>query len=198
MIAFLNGILVEKQPTRIVIDVHGVGYEVLIALSSFDKLPEIGTSCRILTVLQVREDARQLFGFFTEEERRLFLQLTAISGIGPKLALAVLSGLSIREFHAAVADGDVKRLSRIQGVGRKTAERMLVELRDRIDPIEAMAARSGETAQALRPDLRDALMALTALGFSPDQAGKMLTRVVNAADAPKETEELVKRALATR
>ena len=129
MITFLEGTLVEKQPTRIVLAVHGVGYEVFIPLSSYDRLPEENAPCRILTHDHLREDAHLLYGFVTEAERGLFGMLLGISGIGPKTALSALSGLSVRDLKTAVVEGDVKRLSSISGIGKKTAERIVVELR---------------------------------------------------------------------
>ena len=133
MITFLHGKLCEALPTLVTVDVHGVGYEVLIPLSSFDRLPSIGGEIHLLTHLAVREDAHTLYGFLTAGERDLFrLLIHTVSGIGPKLALNVLSGTSVTGFCAAVAAGDVKALSAISGVGRKTAERMVMELRDKL------------------------------------------------------------------
>src|SRR5215469_13696968 len=133
MITFLDGKLVNALPTQAIIDVGGVGYEVFIPLSSYDKLPTAGQPIRILTHLAVREDAHVLYGFMTSAERDLFrLLVNNVSGIGPKLALAVLSGMSVTSFRGAVANGDIKTLSQISGVGRKTAERIVVELKDKI------------------------------------------------------------------
>ena len=126
MITFLDGEIVEKRPTDVVMSVHGVGYEVFIPLSSYDRLPSRGDACRILTIDHVREDTHCLYGFMTEPERHMFKLLMGISGIGPKLALSALSGLTVRELKVAVVEGDVKRLSSISGVGRKMAERMVV------------------------------------------------------------------------
>ena len=132
MIVFLDGVLEEKEPTRVVVAVGGVGYEASIPLSSYDRLPAVGQRVRLLTVPVIREDAHLLFGFMTDEERALFLQLTSVNGIGPKLGLAVLSGLSVRDLKAAIAAGDVKRLSGISGIGKKTAERLILEMRDKL------------------------------------------------------------------
>ena len=133
MISFLEGKLTEALPTQVVIDVNGVGYEALIPLSSFDKLPQPGQAVRLLTHLAIRDDAHVLYGFMTESERELFrLLIRHVSGIGPKIALNVLSGTTAAAFRTAVAEGDVAALSRINGVGKKTAERMVIELKDKM------------------------------------------------------------------
>src|SRR5688572_19015431 len=127
MITFLHGKLVEALPTQVTVDVHGVGYDVLIPLSSYDKLPAPGQEVKLLTHLAVREDAHVLYGFMTAQEREMFrLLINTVSGIGPKIALNVLSGMSVLAFRGAVASNDVKALSQINGVGKKTAERIVV------------------------------------------------------------------------
>ena len=132
MITFLHGKLVEALPTQVVIDVNGVGYEALIPLSSYDKLPSPGQAVKLLTQLVIREDAHTLYGFMTTDERDLFrLLVNTVSGIGPKIALNILSGISVTAFRGAVANADIKALSQISGVGKKTAERIVVELRTR-------------------------------------------------------------------
>src|SRR5436853_4619934 len=131
MITFLHGKLIEALPTQVTVDVQGVGYEALIPLSSYDKLPPPGHEIKLLTHLAVREDAHILYGFMSAAERELFrLLINTVSGIGPKIALNVLSGINVTAFRGAVAKGDVKTLSQISGVGKKTAERIVVELRD--------------------------------------------------------------------
>src|SRR6185436_16836685 len=133
MIHFLRGKLIESLPTQITVDVGGVGYEVLIPLSSFDKLPSRGNDLTILTHLSIREDAHVLYGFMTAAERDMFrLLVNTVSGIGPRIALNILSGINIGALRTAVAMGDVKSLSQISGVGKKTAERIVVELRDKL------------------------------------------------------------------
>src|SRR5687768_11082617 len=132
MITFLEGTLVEALPTHIVIGVHGVGYHVLIPLSSYDKLPPVGQQLKILTHLQIREDAHVLFGFMSHAERDLFrLLVNNVSGIGPKTALDILSGTSVANFKSAVVSGDAGLLSKTKGIGKKTAERIVVELKDK-------------------------------------------------------------------
>ena len=172
MITFLNGKLVDSLPTQVVVEVNGVGYEVLIPLSSFDKLPAPGQPVKLLTQLIVREDAHILYGFMSVAERDLFrLLINSVSGIGPKTALNVLSGMNVVAFRGAVANGDVKLLSKISGVGKKTAERMVVELRDKVGAAGAMEAASAK--HGLSPDdqkTNDATLALMALGFKQIEA----------------------------
>jgi Holliday junction DNA helicase RuvA len=197
MIAFLEGRLVEALPTQVVVEVHGVGYEVFIPLSSFDKLPAPGQPVRLLTHLAVREDAHVLYGFATAAERDLFrLLVNHVSGIGPKLALNILSGMSPAVFRGAVAAGDVKALSRISGVGRKTAERLVVELRDKVGAAGTWEAASEQ--RALSPAdqrLNDAVLALIALDFKPPEAHEAV-RAAQAMLGPDATvEELVRAAL---
>ncbi len=172
MISFLHGQLVEALPTQVTVEVHGVGYDVLIPLSSFDKLPAPGTEIKLLTHLSVREDAHVLYGFMTTAERELFrLLINAVSGIGPKLALNVLSGMNPTAFRGAVARGDVKALSQISGVGKKTAERIVVELKDKIGVVGAWEASSAERGLSAEDQkLNDAVLALMALGFKQIEA----------------------------
>ncbi len=146
MITFLYGKLVESLPTQVIVDVNGIGYEVLIPLSSFDKLPSPGGEVKLLTQLIVREDAHILYGFATAVERDLFRMLiNNVSGIGPKTALNILSGMNAVAFRGAVANGDVKSLSQISGVGKKTAERIVVELRDKIGAAGRVGGRKRKT-----------------------------------------------------
>ena len=172
MITFLHGKLVEALPTHVVIDVNGVGYEALIPLSSFDKLPQPGGTVKLLTQLIVREDAHLLYGFMTTAERDLFrLLIHSVSGIGPKTALNILSGMNVAMFRGAVASSDVKSLSQISGVGKKTAERIVVELRDKIGAAGAWEAASAQrTLSADDQKLNDAVLALMALGFKQIEA----------------------------
>ncbi len=168
MITFLQGKLIEALPTQVVVDVNGVGYEALIPLSSFDRLPQPGGDVKLLTQLIVREDAHILYGFASAAERDLFrLLINSVSGIGPKTALNILSGISVTAFRGAVAGSDVKSLSQISGVGKKTAERIIVELRDKIGPASA-GWEAASARRALSPEdqkLNDAVLALMALGF---------------------------------
>src|SRR5712691_11141069 len=143
MITFLHGKLMEALPTQVVVDVQGIGYEVLIPLTSYDRLPPPGHDVKLLTHLVVREDAHILYGFMSLSERELFRMLiNTVSGVGPKIALNILSGISVVAFRGAVADGDIKLLSQISGVGKKMAERIIVELKDKIGVAGAWEALS--------------------------------------------------------
>lgn len=199
MIAFIRGLMVARHPTLVILDVNGVGYEVLIPLSTYDRLPATGQTCQLFTYHHIREDAQILYGFASADEKAAFELLIMVNGIGPKVAMAVLSGLTVRDLRAAIADGDVKRLSSVHGVGRKTAERMVVELRDRIDPAEALAARlPANSADSGTVVLRDAVLALTALGFAQDQARKMVQAAIDGGADVSNTEALLKNALGSR
>ena len=197
MITFLHGRLVEALPTQVTVDVNGVGYEVLIPLSSHGKLPQPGQDLKLLTHLVVREDAHTLYGFMSTPERDLFrLLINTVSGIGPKIALNVLSGISVTAFRGAVANGDIKALSQISGVGKKTAERIVVELKDKIGAVGAWEASSAQ--RALSPEdqkVNDAVLALMALGFKQVEAYDSV-RKVQATLGPNATvEDLVRACL---
>jgi holliday junction DNA helicase RuvA len=172
LIGRLTGTLSEKRPPTVVVDVQGIGYEVDVPMSTFFLLPATGSTVALHTHLVVREDAHLLFGFATEEERRVFRQLLKISGIGARTALSLLSGMSVSELYLAVASQDGARLTRIPGIGKKTAERLLLELRDKLAPAGA-APVAGSPAAARG----DALNALIALGYSEKEAGVALSKV---------------------
>jgi Holliday junction DNA helicase RuvA len=197
MITFLQGKLVEALPTQVIVDVNGVGYEVLIPLSSFDKIPTPGQPVKLLTQLIVREDAHILYGFATVVERDLFrLLINNVSGIGPKTALNILSGMNAVAFRGAVANGDVKSLSQISGVGKKTAERIVVELKDKIGAAGAWEASSAR--RALSPDeqkVNDAVLALIALGFKQIEAHDTVRAALNSLGPQATVEDLVRASL---
>jgi len=198
MIHFLRGKLIESLPTQITVDVGGVGYEVLIPLSSFDKLPARGGDITILTHLSVREDAHVLYGFMTAAERDMFrLLIHAVSGIGPKTALNILSGINIGPLRSAVAMGDVKALSQISGVGKKTAERIVVELRDNLSKTTAFEPGVGARAASSPEDERfsDAVSALTALGFKQPDAHESVRGAQALLGKEASVEQLVRAAL---
>ncbi len=182
MIAFLRGRLLEKQPNQIIVDVQGVGYEVFVPLSTFYGMTEPGGEVVLRVHTHVREDALTLFGFATLNELQIFERLIAISGIGPKLALAALSGIEPVDLVTAVQRGDVARLTAIPGIGRKTAERIVLELKDRLPTIPA---ESGPSSGAAAPsDLRsDLLSALLNLGYHRPLAERAVDGVVKAGDA---------------
>jgi Holliday junction DNA helicase RuvA len=193
MITFLHGKLVESLPTQVIVDVNGIGYEVLIPLSSFDKLPSHGGEVKLI----VREDAHILYGFATAVERDLFrLLINNVSGIGPKTALNILSGMNAVAFRGAVANGDVKSLSQISGVGKKTAERIVVELRDKIGAAGALEAASAK--HSLSPDdqkTNDATLALMALGFKQMDAYDSVRAAQTMLGATATVEQLVRACL---
>ena len=197
MITFLRGKLVEALPTQATVDINGVGYEVLIPLSSFDKLPAPGGDVHLLTHLAVREDAHVLYGFMTAAERELFrLLINTVSGIGPKIALNVLSGMNPVALRGAVANGDVKALSQISGVGRKTAERIVVELKDKIGAAGVWEAASAERAlSASDQKINDAVLALIALGFKQPEAHEAVRGVQAALGPQTSVEDLVRACL---
>lgn len=197
MITFLHGELVDVLPTQVTVDVRGVGYEVLIPLSSYDKLPPVGSEVRLLTHLAVREDAHVLYGFMTAAERGLFRMLiNTVSGIGPKIALNVLSGMNVTAFRGAVANGDVKSLSQISGVGKKTAERIVVELKDKIGPVGAWEASSAQrTLSAEDQKVNDAVLALIALGFKQVEAHDAVRAAQGSLGVKAGVEDLVRACL---
>ncbi|SVB81753.1 uncharacterized protein METZ01_LOCUS234607 [marine metagenome] len=196
MISFLKGTLSEALPTQVVIDVNGVGYEVLIPLSSFDKLPSLGGEVKLLTHLAIRDDAHVLYGFSSETERDLFRQLIRhVTGIGPKIALNVLSGTTPTSFQAAVANGDVKALSGISGVGKKTAERIVVELRDKLGDGMVIDSGSGAPISVEDQKMADAIAALEALGSKPKDAQEAIRVAITMLGPDKPVDELVRAAL---
>lgn len=192
MIALLRGTLVEKHPGQAILDVGGVGYDLTIPVSTFSKLPEAGTEVRLRVYTHVREDALALYGFLTQDEKALFEKLISVSGIGPRLAVTVLSGLAAADLLTAIRRGEVERLVRIPGVGKKTAERMVLELRDKLP------APAGEEAAAPSPALsavdQDVLSALLNLGCARP-AAETAVRKAKAAAGATDFEPLFRRAL---
>jgi Holliday junction DNA helicase RuvA len=193
MIAYLKGTLTEKAPTRVVVDVGGVGYEVLVPLSTSENLPAPGREVRVLTYHHVREDADSLFGFATPAEREVFEILLTVKGIGPKVALGILSGTSVERFKQAVASGDTDTLAMIPGIGKKTSQRIVMELAEKfgppLGPLEALAAR------ALPTEAVQAVEALVRLGVLPQKA-KVAVEAVLQKTKGLAVEEVVRRALA--
>ena len=195
MIKFLEGKLDAKELARIELNVGGVGYEVFIPLSSYDQLPLEGENCRILTYHHITDADQKLFGFCTEDEREMFTRLLSISGVGPKIAVGALSGLPVRELKNALINGDIKRISSISGIGKKTAERIVVELRDKFGPGDQLDAFAPADAASGDNRLRDAALALGALGHKPDDATKMIKNVANKLTSKTTVEELIRLAL---
>ena len=196
MISSLTGILKHKSPTEILIDVHGVGYTVHIPLSTYEKLGDVGASISLLTHFHVREDAMQLFGFFSDEERRLFKLLISVSGIGPKIAQGILSGMNVEELKSNLLSGNVTALTAIPGVGKKTAERMILELRDKVGGVMAETITSSAGSMKSATMRSDALQALTSLGYNIQIAEKSIRLVLQETEGEIiALEELIKRAL---
>lgn len=180
MIGFLRGKLIHKAPPQLLLDVQGVGYEVEAPMSTFYDLPALGEEVRLHTHLVVREDAHILFGFASEMERTLFRVLIKVSGVGPKMALTILSGQSVEEFYRCVDDNDVKALVRLPGVGQKTAERLMVEMRGRLPELSGEKTSGGRSVSAVIPGnspKQEAISALCALGYKPQEASKMIQAV---------------------
>lgn len=193
MIGRLRGLLIEKRLPRILVECHGVGYELDVPMSTLWALPELHTEVILHTHLAVREDAHSLYGFGTLAERELFQSLLKVSGVGAKMALAVLSGMSVEEFVGAVARGDATRLTALPGVGKKTAERLIVEMRDRVAGWATSAPLvSTPGAPARGDEVADAVSGLIALGYKPPEA----SRLVHALETPgKSSEMLIREAL---
>ncbi len=200
MIGRLRGTLLEKQPPWLVVDVAGVGYELEASMTTLVALPAAGEPVSLYTHLSVREDAHLLYGFLREQERTLFRALIKVNGIGPKLALAILSGMDEAAFMRCVLDDDVKSLTRLPGVGKKTAERLIIEMRDRFPHWEApgqdLAAVAGgaEAPAARQAPLADAEAALVSLGYKPAEAARMLSGL----EGEGSTEAIIKAALSRR
>jgi Holliday junction DNA helicase RuvA len=195
MIAELSGKLVFKGPAEVVIDVGGVGFRMLIPLSTFRALPDEGGTVRVLTHLHVKEDALDLFAFATAAERTIFRELISVSGIGPKLGLAVLSGLSPEVFHRAVIDEDLRLLTSIKGIGKKTAQRMIVELKEKLSGLDVSSI--GGVGRE-REEAGDAVLALVSLGVGRAEAREAVLEAQRDAGCDLSIEELIKRALRKR
>ena len=193
MIGRLSGTLLEKNPPQILLDVQGVGYEVDVPMSTFYNLPALNEKVVLHTQLIVREDAHLLFGFLTHEERIAFRQLLKISGVGPKLALSVLSGLSIADLAAAVASKDASRLTRIPGVGKKTAERLLLELQGKF-AVSGAGAVAGVAAVSAGSDIVNALLALGYNEKEADWAAKQLPKDANVSEGIRQALKLLSKA----
>jgi Holliday junction DNA helicase RuvA len=193
VIGFLRGRLAAKHPPQLVLDVGGVGYEVEAPMSTFYLLPPVGAEASLHTHLVVREDAHVLYGFGTERERSLFRELIKVSGVGPRIALAILSGVSVEEFHRSVEASDLASLVRVPGIGRKTAERLVIEMRDRLKVLGATPFTGGTApATATATPQSEAFAALVALGYKPAEVTRLLHQVDPAVTA---TEELIRHAL---
>lgn len=197
MIGQVFGTILEKQPPQLVVNVNGLGYEIDAPMSTFYQLPDVGQEVKLFTHFVVREDAQQLYGFFTRDERMLFRTLLKVNGVGPRMALTVLSSAAPEEFVRWVMDNDTVSLVRLPGVGKKTAERLVIEMRDKLSdwykadlPEGATLIKSDKTVRQC--SLQDAIAALVALGYKQPEANRTVTRVD---DGRATSEELIRRAL---
>jgi len=195
MIARLSGTLIDRRPPLLLIDVGGVGYEVEAPMSVFDRLPETGQPCTLLIHQVVREDAHLLFGFSSASDRELFRTLLKISGVGPKVALAILSSVSAADFALLVESGDSQSLTRLPGIGKKTAERLILEMRSRLDGIDLSAPGTRPSGGGARDAVSEARDGLVALGYSAAEALKM---VKGAAEEGASAEAIIRTALKNR
>ena len=179
MIGRLQGKVVEKQAPDLLIDVQGVGYEVLVSLNTFFDIPEVGSMVTLHTHFVVREDNQQLYGFTQLSERSLFRNLVKVNGVGPKMALAILSGMSANDFALCVHNNDIATMVKVPGVGKKTAERLLIEMRDKIGDVDASSAGSAGASDSQSDIAHEAESALIALGYKPADAAKIINRVAD-------------------
>ncbi|SEA45823.1 Holliday junction branch migration protein RuvA [Marinobacterium iners] len=206
MIGHLRGRILEKQPPWMLLDVNGVGYEVEASMNTFYKLPEVGAEVSLHTHFVVREDAQLLYGFADQQEKLLFRSLIKVNGVGPKLALSILSGISANDFIRSVHNEDTTALVRVPGVGKKTAERLIVEMKDRLSQLqlptltelELSSGNQSETVLVPEADYRaEAESALIALGYKPQQATRAIEQAVQALGEDAVTETLIRHALRT-
>lgn len=193
MIGFLRGIILKKQPPLLILDVQGVGYEIEAPMTTFYALPEIKNEIEIFTHLVVRDDAHLLFGFATENERHLFRTLIKVNGVGAKMALTILSGIEADEFALCIQNNDAARLTKLPGVGKKTAERLIIEMRDKLDGLPTMSVARGANSPSIKNDpVNEAVSALIGLGYKPPEASRFVLAVAND---DMSSEELIREAL---
>jgi holliday junction DNA helicase RuvA len=195
MLSYLKGKLTEKSPTNVTIDINGIGFNIIIPVSSYDKLGNLGENAEILTYLHVREDALILFGFVSREEKELFEMLLSVSGIGPKLAIGILSGVSVDEFRNYIYNKNLAALTAINGIGKKTAERLILELFDKVSKqMGSKDVRSPGTTENY--EVRNqAIQALCTLGYARNLAEKSVSSVLFASNESRPLEEIIKRSL---
>ena len=196
MISRLTGILAAKRAPQILIDCHGVGYEADVSMTTYYKLPEVGEQISIWTHLLVKEDSHSLIGFNDERERKLFRQLIRINGVGPKMALTILSGIDEQQFALCIANNDLAMLTRLPGVGKKTAERLVIEMRDKIDEFVGDLPTQSVTPGG-QSIASEAIEALQALGYRPTDAEKMIGRAQQQGEAGDSASQLIRKALQT-
>jgi holliday junction DNA helicase RuvA len=195
MIAYVNGTVVYKDPAYTIIDVNGIGYEVRISLQTYTSLPELGERCKLVTFLNIREDAHVLYGFWGNDEKKLFLDLTSISGIGPSTALVMLSSLSSSEIRQGIIDEDLRLIQSIKGIGSKTAQRVILELRDKIRKEELVGTGPKSTEVSSGTIKSEALAALVTLGIPKPTAEKSIDAILKREGNSISVENLIKLAL---
>jgi Holliday junction DNA helicase RuvA len=194
MIAYLNGKIAQKTPEYVILDVGGVGYKVIVSVATIDRLPAVGEEAKIYTYQHVREDAITLYGFSAEDEEGLFEVLLSVSGIGPKTALSITAGMSVASFVEAITLGNIESFSGIPGIGRKTIEKMMVDLKDKVKKIRPL--KIADRGAGARAGLfEDAVMALVALGYKQNEAGGAVAKVVSSSDGNLKVEDIVRGAL---
>ncbi len=196
MIAYLDGKLIEKTPTQIILEVNGVGYCVNIPVSTYEKIGEPGSKVKIITYQHVREDCLQLYGFFTPEEKWLFEALISVNGVGPRTGLGILSFISVNDFHRAVMEEEIDFLSKVPGIGRKTAQRLVVELKEKLGKLDLkkdVTVKSKDQVEA--QVIQEAILALVSLGYNRYQAKKIIEKGKEGIEDKLSVEELIKRAL---
>lgn len=192
MISFLRGKLLKKQPPLLILDVKGVGYEIDAPMTTFYVLPDVGNEIEIFTHLVVRDDAHLLFGFATENERLLFRSLIKVNGVGAKMALTILSGIETDEFSQCVQNNDAERLTKLPGIGKKTAERLIVEMRDRLGNLPKTTTQKNKTINVYTTPVDEAVSALISLGYKPPEASRYVLAIAND---NMSSEELIREAL---
>lgn len=197
MIGQIRGTILEKQPPQLVVDVHGVGYEIDAPMSTFYQLPDVGQEVTLLTHFVVREDAQLLYGFYTRDERNLFKTLLKVNGVGPRLALTILSSTAAEEFVRLVLSNDTASLVRLPGIGKKTAERLVMEMRDKLSdwmqtPVPDGSSKAKTNNHVRHQTLQDAISALISLGYKQQEANRTVTKID---DGSASSEELIRRAL---
>lgn len=198
MYAYIKGIVAEKGQNEIVIDAGGVGYLLSCSMTTLQEVPPVGESIKMHTYFSVREDAMELFGFATKEEKSMFTRLLSVSGIGPKVALSILGSMPLRDLTLAIVTGDIAALSRAPGVGKKTAQRLALELKEKVDEsdLNAMPAPAGSFTPLQEDAAAEALSALQALGYTPAEAAKAISQVRGQSDSANELVRLALRSMA--
>ena len=199
MIGRLTGVLAAKRAPQILVDCHGVGYEADVSMTTYYQLPEVGEQVSVWTHLQIKDDAHTLIGFMSEQERKLFRQLIRVNGVGPKMALTILSGTDSREFAQCVSQNDIVTLTRLPGVGKKTAERLIIEMRDKVDDLlsDDSSVLEGELSlmSSAPSHKNEAIEALQALGYKPADAEKMVKQAEQTTDSEMTASALIRKAL---